>query len=130
MNKVKYSFQMIVKFFVKLYFLRVYKVSYVFKNFDSKREGPYFLIGNHVHFLDALFSSFPIKGYGIPVTSSFVFTSFWQRFALTVLIESIGKRKGQSDIQTIRDIRKHIKKGHIINVYPEGNTSYYGVGIG
>lgn len=117
---------MFVKFFIKLYFLRVYKVSYVFKNFDPKRDGPYFLIGNHVHFLDALFSSFPIKGYGIPVTNSFVFTSFWQRLALTVLIESIGKRKGQSDIQTIRDIRKHIKKGHIINVYPEGNTSYYG----
>ncbi len=126
MNRIKYSFQMLLKVFVKFYFLRAYKLKYVFKNFNPKRDGPYFLIGNHVHFLDAFFSSFPIKGYGIPVVNSFVLTSFWQRIVLTVVVDSIGKRKGQSDIQTIKDIRKHIKKGNVISLYPEGNASYYG----
>ena len=96
------------------------------KDFNPKRKGPYFLIGNHVLPLDAFFSSFPIKGYGIPVASSFVFLEFWQRIALTHLVDSIVKRKGQSDIQTIRDIRRHVKKGHVIQIYPAGNTSYYG----
>ena len=126
MNKLKYSFQMFIKMFVKLHFLRVYKVRYVMKNFNPKRKGPYFLIGNHVLPLDALFSSFAIKGYGIPVVSSFVFMNFWRRMALTHFIETIVKRKGQSDIQTIKNIRKHINKGHVVQVYPAGNTSYYG----
>ena len=126
MNRLKYSFQMILKFFVKIYFLRVYKVRYIMKNFNPKREGPYFLIGNHVLPLDAFFSSFAIKGYGIPVASSFVFMNFWRRIALKNMIDTIVKRKGQSDIKTIRDIRRHVKQGHVIQVYPAGNTSYYG----
>jgi len=126
MNRIKHSFQELLKVVVKFYFLRAYKVKYIFKDFNPKRDGPYFLIGNHVHFLDAFFSSFPIKGYGIPVVNSFVFTSLWQRLAITVLAEAIEKRKGQADIQTIKDIRRHIKKGNIISLYPEGNASYYG----
>ncbi len=126
MNRIRYSFQAIIKVFIKFYFIRAYKLKYVIKNFNPKRDGPYFLIGNHVHFLDAFFSSFPIKGYGKPVANSFLFTSLWQRFILTAIAEAIGKRKGQSDIQTIKDIRKHIKRGNIISLFPEGNASYYG----
>jgi hypothetical protein len=117
---------MLIKVFVKFYFVRAYKLKYVFNNFNPKRDGPYFLIGNHVHFLDAFFSSFPIKGYGIPVVNSFLLTGMWQRFILTVVVEAIGKRKGQSDIKTIKDIRKNIEKGNVISIYPEGNASYYG----
>lgn len=126
MKKLKYLIQMFLKAIIKFYFLRVYKVRYVMKDFNPKRSGPYFLIGNHVLPLDAFFSSFAIKGYGIPVASSFVFLNFWRRIALTNLIDTILKRKGQSDIKTIRDIRRHIKKGNVIQVYPAGNTSYYG----
>lgn len=117
---------MFLKSLIKFYFFRVYKVRYVMKDFDPKRSGPYFLIGNHVLPLDAFFSSFAIKGYGIPVASSFVFMNFWRRLALKNLIDTIVKRKGQSDIITIRDIRRHTKQGHIIQIYPSGNTSYYG----
>jgi len=126
MNKIKNSFAIVLKFFLKNYFLRVFKVRYIMKDFNPKREGPYFLIGNHVLPLDAFFSSFAIKGYGILVASSFVFMNFFFFFSLKNLIDTIVKRKGQSDIKTIRDIRKYVKQGHVIQVYPSGNTSYYG----
>jgi hypothetical protein len=115
-----------LKFIIRKYYLWAFNVKYEFIDFDPKREGPFFLIGNHVLLLDAFFSNFPINGYAIPVTNSFVYTKPLQKFALTKLIDSVVKRKGQSDIQTIKDMRRYIKAGKSIAVYPEGNTSYYG----
>jgi len=84
------------------------------------------VIGNHVLLLDPFFICFPIKGYAIPVANAFVYTNIWRRLGLTVVIDSIAKRKGQSDIQTIKNIKKHVNMGHKVSVYPEGNTTYYG----
>lgn len=126
MNKIKYAFSMSLKIFVKYYFSRVYDVNYVYKGFNPKREGPFFLIGNHVILLDAFFSNFAIKGYAIPVVSAFVYTDFKEKLGMTMAVDSIIKRKGQSDIGTIRNIRKFVVAGRSIAVYPEGNTSYYG----
>ena len=126
MNRHKYSCSLFFKVFIKAYFLRVYKVNYVFGDINIKRDDSFFLIGNHVLLLDALFSSFAIKGYAVPVVNSFVYTNKLQRIVITKLSDSIVKRKGQSDIKTIREIRKYLKEGRPIAVYPEGNASYYG----
>ena len=126
MNRVKYSYSLFIKIIVKAYFLRAYKVNYVYGDINIKKEDPFFLIGNHVLLLDALFSSFAIKGYAVPVVNSFVYTNKLQRIAITKIAESIVKRKGQSDIQTIKEIRKFLKQGRPIALYPEGNASYYG----
>lgn len=126
MRKIKHFFLLIVKFFVKISFLTRYDVDFIYKNFDPKKEGPYFLIGNHVLLMDAIFSNLGIKGYAVPVTNSFAYFGFTRRLALNKLIDSIVKRKGQSDLQTIKDIIKYVKQGRKISLYPEGNASYYG----
>lgn len=126
MGKIRYFLQMLLKIFFKFYFLKAYRVKYVFRDFEPKREGPFFMIGNHVLLLDPFFVCFPIKGYAIPVTNAFVYTNVWRRLGLTIVVDSIGKRKGQSDIQTIRNIKRFVSKGNKISIYPEGNTSYYG----
>lgn len=126
MKKHKKIFSTLLKFLAKKYFLWAFNVKYEFIDFEPKRQGPFFLVGNHVLLLDAFFSDFPLKGYAIPVTNYFVYTSPTKKFVLLKLIDSIVKRKGQSDIQTIKDMRKFLKEGRSIAVYPEGNTSYYG----
>ncbi len=126
MNRVKYSLSLFVKVFVKAYFLRVYKVNYVFGDIELNKKEPFFLIGNHVLLLDALFSCFAIDGYAVPVVNSFIYTNKIQRLALTKMADSIVKRKGQSDIQTIKEIRRYLKNGRPIALYPEGNSSYFG----
>jgi 1-acyl-sn-glycerol-3-phosphate acyltransferase len=126
MRTIKHFFLLVIKFFVKIYFLSRYDVDFVYGNFDPKKDGPYFLIGNHVLLMDAIFSNLGIKGYAVPVTNSFAYFGFLRRLALNNLIDSIVKRKGQSDIQTIKDIIKHVKMGDKISLYPEGNASYYG----
>lgn len=126
MNKIKYALSMSIKFITKTYFSNVYDVNYVYKGFNPNRRGPFFLIGNHVLLLDAFFSNYAIKGYAIPVSSAFVYTNYKTKIGMTYAVDSIIKRKGQSDISTIRNIRKFVKDDRSIAVYPEGNTSYYG----
>ncbi len=126
MNRLKYSISLIVKVIIKVYLLRVFKVKYVFGDINIKKGNPYFLVGNHVLLLDAFFSNFAIKGYAVPVVNSFVYTNRLQKIVVTKLSDSIVKRKGQSDIQTIRDIKKHIKNGRPVAIYPEGNATYHG----
>ena len=116
----------LIKPFVKYYYMKAYNVEYKYVNFDPKRSGPYFLIGNHVLLMDAFFSSFGIKGYAVPVTNVFAYFNPLRKFALNYMVDSITKRKGQSDVQTIREIIKSVKKGDKISLYPEGNASYYG----
>lgn len=126
MNRLKYLISLFVKAIIKLYLLRVFKVKYVFGDINIKKGDPYFLVGNHVLLLDAFFSNFAIKGYAVPVVNSFAYTNRLQKIVITKLGDSIVKRKGQSDIQTIKDIKKYIKNGRPVAIYPEGNASYYG----
>lgn len=126
MNRPKYYFSMWLKVTTKLYFQRNYNIRNIYKGFNPNRKGPFFLIGNHVVLLDPFFANYAIKGYAIPVANAFVYTNAKQRIGLTYGIDSIVKRKGQSDIGTIRSIKKHIKNEKSIQLYPEGNTSYYG----
>jgi 1-acyl-sn-glycerol-3-phosphate acyltransferase len=126
MNRIKYLISLLVKIIIKIYLLKVFKVKYVFGDINIKKGDPYFLVGNHVLLLDAFFSNFAIKGYAVPVVNSFVYTNKLQKIVITKFGDSIVKRKGQSDIQTIKDIKKHIKNGRPVAIYPEGNASYYG----
>jgi 1-acyl-sn-glycerol-3-phosphate acyltransferase len=126
MNRLKYLVSLFVKLILKIYLLRVFKVKYIFGDINIKKGDPYFLVGNHVLLLDAFFSNFAIKGYAVPVVNSFVYTNKLQKIVITKLGDSIVKRKGQSDIQTIKEIKKYIKNSRPVAIYPEGNASYYG----
>lgn len=124
-NKLTFS-QWTLKKILKRYYVKNYNIEYVYKNFDPGKEGPYFLIGNHVLLLDALLSNFGIDGYALPVTNRFAYFGTIRRFALTYMIKSIAKRKGQSDLETIKNIMKELKLGSKISLYPEGNASFFG----
>jgi 1-acyl-sn-glycerol-3-phosphate acyltransferase len=79
-------------------------------NFDPDRQDPYLLIGNHSCLMDGQFTVLPLDRYPFPVINSFMYRKPFMRFLLTQLIRSIPKRKGQSDILTIRMIMDTIKK--------------------
>ncbi len=96
-------------------------------NFDPDRQDPYLLIGNHSCLIDGQFTVLPLDRYPFPVINSFMFRKPFMRFVLTQLIHSIPKRKGQSDILTIRMIMDTIKKEKRgVLLFPEGNSSYFG----
>ncbi len=112
---------------LKLIFYPKYHFVFSYDDFDRKRKDPYLLIGNHASFNDAIYIELKLKKYVYPVTSNIVFTNPFFNFLLTKIIKSIAKRKGQSDVQTIRGILNAINKDHHgVTVYPEGNASYFG----
>lgn len=91
------------------------------------REKPYFLVSNHQQLNDPLLIGMNLKYYPYPVASNTLYTNPVLKFALTKILRSIPKRKGQADTQTIRQIRNAFYNDHRgIQICPEGNASYFG----
>jgi ribosomal protein S27E len=115
-----------LRFLLRLYYQSKFHFDFHFEGFDSNRTDPYFIVGNHVSLLDGLYTFLPIEMYAFPVINVFQYTSRLMEFLLTKVIETIPKRKGQSDITTIRAMMDAMKKGNGVLLYPEGNSSYFG----
>lgn len=102
-----------------------FKVSYT--DFHPKRKSPYFLIANHAQSNDPLYLGMFLKYYPYPVANALLYTKPLMRFGLNHIVTSIMKRKGQSDIQTIKDILRTFQdKKRGVMLFPEGNASYFG----
>jgi len=69
-----------------------------------------------------------LKKPPLPVINAFMFVNKPMKFVLTKLYPSIPKRKGQSDITTVKNMMKVIDRGRGVLIFPEGNASYYGEG--
>lgn len=117
----------VARFVLKLIFHAKYKFKFTYTNFDKKRKEPFFLISNHASQNDPLYVAMNIKHYPYPVASNILYTNPIMKFGLSKIIKSIPKRKGQSDIQTIRLILNAFNKDKRgIMIFPEGNSSFFG----
>lgn len=112
---------------LKIMFHYRFDLKYTYEDFNPKTSSPYLLIGNHVTQHDPLIVGMVIKRYPYPVANSFLYTNPIFRWLLTRVVTSISKRKGQSDMQTIRLILNAIQKQkRPVMLFPEGNASYFG----
>lgn len=116
----------IIKPFLSWFYHSKFKFEVNYGNFNPKREDPYFLIANHASLHDGLFMATFLKKYPYPVINAFMFVNKFMRFVLQKLIYSIPKRKGQSDVYTIREMMRVVKNGRGVMLFPEGNSSYFG----
>lgn len=118
----------ILHFFLKTYLFSKYRFHYSFEEgFDPDRTDPYILIGNHSSLVDGQITSIPLARYPFPVINAFMYRTPFMKFVLTQMIHSIPKRKGQSDISTIRTILDTVKnENRGVMLFPEGNASYFG----
>lgn len=117
----------IARFGLKIMFHRRFKFKFTYEDFDPKRKEPYILIFTHTQLNDPLFVGMYLKYYPYPVASNTLYTNKIMRLALTKLVKSIPKRKGQADSRTIRMIIDAFNKDRRgIMIAPEGNSSFYG----
>lgn len=118
----------ILHFALKTYLFSKFRFHFSFEDgFDPDRMDPYLLIGNHSSLVDGLITSVPLANYPFPVINAFMYRTPLMKFVLTQLIHSIPKRKGQSDILTIRSVLDTVKKDKRgVMLFPEGNASYFG----
>jgi len=115
-------YRLLFKFYYKLKFKFVVK----YNDFDPKRKDPYILVGNHSCLHDGIFISTLLRKPPVPVINAFLFVSPFTKFLLTKMYPSIPKRKGQSDLVTVRSMMRTLKGGRGVMLFPEGNSSYYG----
>jgi 1-acyl-sn-glycerol-3-phosphate acyltransferase len=112
---------------LKIFAKSRFKFNVTFTDFHPKRKSPYFLIANHSQSNDPLFLGVFLKYYPYPVANALLYTKPMMRFGLNHIVTSIMKRKGQSDIQTIKQIINTFnKKNRGVMLFPEGNASYFG----
>lgn len=112
---------------IKIMFHYRFDLKYTYDDFNPKTSSPYLLIGNHATQHDPLIVGMVIKRYPYPVANSFLYTNPIFKWLLTKVVTSISKRKGQSDMQTIRLILNAIhKEKRPVMLFPEGNASYFG----
>lgn len=95
-----------------------YKVEKI--NMDGLKP-PYLLLSNHMHFID-----FELAAQGTwpyPVSNVVSIDGYVIKFFLLEWIGAIATRKFTTDIHLVKSIRKVLKRGDILAMYPEARYS-------
>lgn len=103
-----------------------YNIHYKFKTDFRKEKGPYILISNHASRLDYMFTGIPL----LPKRFNFVagYNEFFRSHLQGVfrLLKVIPKKNFTADIYTIKEIKRVIKAGGCVMLFPEGMSSISG----
>lgn len=92
-----------------------------------REEGPFLVLSNHNTDLDPMLTacSFPDPLYF--VASEHILRQGRISDFVKYITEIIARQKGGSSSATIKNIVRHLKDGHSVCLYPEGNRSWDGV---
>jgi 1-acyl-sn-glycerol-3-phosphate acyltransferase len=96
----------------------------------SQLKGPFLVLGNHTHTLDAFFISAAAPVHIRWVAGAYLFKLRWVKTMIGKWIGGISKQQGRSDFQTIRDISEALKKGEVVGLFPEGTRTWDGEPVG
>ncbi len=93
-------------------------------------DGPYLVLGNHTHLMDAFFVSASLPVHIHWVIGAHLFKNQILKILLQKLVGGISKQQGRSDFQTIRDISEVFKRGEVVGMLPEGTRTWDGEPLG
>ena len=93
------------------------------------KEGPFLMIGNHVHTYDSLFLSASTSFHIQWVIGAVLFKTKLLKYLFDNLLQGISKQQGKSDLQTIKSIKTRLYKGGVVGFFPEGTRTWDGESI-
>lgn len=96
----------------------------------SQLKGPFLVLGNHTHTLDAFFISAASPVHIRWVAGAYLFKLRFVKTMVSRWIGGISKQQGRSDFQTIRDISAALKNGEVVGLFPEGTRTWDGEPVG
>jgi len=97
------------------------------KRFKAEnRKQPYLILGNHALASDPILMAASFRQPIYFVASDMIFSIPFVSKLITYLVSPIPKSKYKSDLQTIRNIKKIVKSGGSIGIFPEGNATFSG----
>ncbi len=117
----------ILRILLKIYYYPKIRFEVVYEDFNPNRLDSYILIGNHQSAHDGMMGSIMLLKPPIPIMNTFVLTNRFTKFLFTKVYMSIGKRKGQPDIVTVKKMMTALKGNRGIYLFPEGNASFFGM---
>jgi len=79
------------------------------------KEGPFLMIGNHVHTYDSLFLSAASSFHVHWVMGAYLFKIRFLRYLFNNLLQGISKQQGRSDLITIKGIRARLNEGGVVD---------------
>lgn len=103
------------------------KLLYNYTAETCHEEGPLLVLSNHNTDMDPMLTacSFPDPLYF--VASEHILRQGRVSDFVNYITEIIARQKGGSSTATIKNIVRHLKEGHSVCLYPEGNRSWDGV---
>ena len=90
----------------------------------DRLEPPYLLLSNHMNFID--FELAAVATYPHPVNNVVSIDGYVIKFWLMEWIGAIATRKFTNDLHLVRSIRKVLKRGDVLAMYPEARYSLDG----
>lgn len=126
-EKVKDFILTILRYFVLVWMRYDAKTTYTLNDgFEFKRKEPYIILGNHTFLFDVLHIQKRFKIAPYAVASQTLFAKQPTKFLFNNLLHMIPKSKGASDINSVKMIFKHARRGYPIMIFPEGDTTFFG----
>lgn len=93
----------------------------------SDIEGPYLVLANHNMDLDPILVGCVMRRHMYFVASEHIFRLGWLSRLLEYVLAPIPRTKGSVESAAAMSIIRHLRKGHSIGIFAEGNRSYNGV---
>lgn len=110
----------------KIFIAKKYNIHYIIKKDPKKEAGSFIFISNHASRLDYIFTGIPV----LPKRMNYVagYNEFHRSHLSLVfkLLRVIPKKNFTPDIYTIRELKRVLKKGGNICIFPEGMSSISG----
>lgn len=95
---------------------------------DIEAEGPCIIIPNHVNMWDPILVGLSMeKKHAYFVASEHLFRKGIKTRALNYLLEPIARKKATTATDTVKACLRHLKAGHSICLFGEGEASWNGV---
>lgn len=111
---------------LRLWISRIYHYEYE----PIRQEGPILLISNHVSALDPLFLAVALGEKQIYyVASEHIFRLGFVSKVIRWLVSPIPRRKGAASFDTVKECLAHLKAGHSVCIFAEGEQSWDGRSI-
>lgn len=88
---------------------------------------PFILLANHNTNYDPILVSIAIDKHLYYVTSEHIYRWGFPSFLIKHFLAPIARTKGATDSRTVKEIIRHLRAGHNVGIFPEGNCSFNGM---
>jgi len=109
-----------------IYLKKRYKLKLKNKELLDQVPGSCIIMANHCHIIDPCLISTLIPFHIRWVTGAYLFKLKFVSFVLDKGVKCISKQQGRSDLSTIMNIKKALKAGNCVGLFPEGNRTWDG----